>query len=85
MSWLKHDWKDRKSEAESLLKKIRLGVVPEEELAEEFTDEILEVQECAHMYESIVKDHFKIYDGYEAENKHMFTIRGVKVNQDLTP
>ncbi|XP_072040529.1 kelch-like protein 41 [Amphiura filiformis] len=79
MNWLKHDWENRKEHADSLLRRVRLGVVPDLDFSEAFTDEIMTVPECRELFEEIVKDQFKMYDGYDVANSEMFRARGVKV------
>ena len=53
--WLKFDWEQRKVHAVSLLKKIRLGLVPVERLKEILGDVLLAIPECKDMVEEVVK------------------------------
>ena len=53
--WLKFDWEQRKVHAVNLLKKIRLGLVPVEQLKNILGDELLAIPECKVMVEEVVK------------------------------
>ena len=51
VSWLKHDWDNRRPHAPTLLQEVRLGHVPEQSLTELLDEEILKIPECSRMFE----------------------------------
>ena len=53
VTWLRHDWENRHTHASSLLKEVRLGLVPEEKLKELLDPNILEITECRELYEKV--------------------------------
>ena len=54
MAWLRHDWENRRIHTFSLLKEVRLGLVPEERLREVLDADILEIPECRELYEKVI-------------------------------
>ena len=78
--WLAYDWENRQQHAERLLRKVRLGTVPELSLAEGFTDDLLAVPELKQLFVEVVKDQYQIYDGIKPEHKELFKLRGVTVS-----
>ena len=55
VTWLKHDWESRHIHASSLLKEVRLGVVPEDKPKELLDSDILEIPECKDLYDKVNK------------------------------
>ncbi|XP_072051890.1 kelch-like protein 12 [Amphiura filiformis] len=55
VQWLKHDWENRHSFAASLLKKVRLGLVPKQNLTELLDAELLEIPECRQLFQEVCK------------------------------
>ncbi|XP_072035748.1 kelch-like protein 14 [Amphiura filiformis] len=55
VTWLKHDWEQRKVNVVDLLKKIRLGLVPVDRLHSILGDELLAIPECKVMVEEVLK------------------------------
>ena len=53
VTWLRHDWESRHTHAFSLLKEVRLGLVPEEKLKDMLHPDILEITECKELYEQV--------------------------------
>ena len=55
VKWLKYDWKGRRSHAPSLLKQVRLGLVPKESLTELMDSTILAIPECKKLFKEVMK------------------------------
>ena len=55
LAWLKFNWESRQTQAIDLLKKIRLGLVPRDELVKLLEDpEIGGVEECKKLIEDVL-------------------------------
>ena len=55
ISWLKEDWESRREHAETLLKKIRLGMIPVANLKKLVDAEIQTVPGCKEMLDEVEK------------------------------
>ena len=55
VKWLKHDWDNRRTHAPSLLKQVRLGLVPKESLTELMDSAILTIPECKKLFQEVMK------------------------------
>ena len=53
INWLKYDWEKRQSHAYSLLKKVRLGLVAEQNLMDLMSSDILAIPECRVLVEEV--------------------------------
>ncbi|XP_072015483.1 kelch repeat and BTB domain-containing protein 2-like [Amphiura filiformis] len=59
LNWLKYNWVERQCYAADLLKKIRLGWIPDNRLMPMLGDEVLAIPECKELVEELVKLHAK--------------------------
>ena len=57
VNWLNHDWNRRKTHALEIMKKIRLGRAPADELKKILGEEMLSIPECKGMVEEVLKLH----------------------------
>ncbi|XP_072051899.1 kelch-like protein 12 [Amphiura filiformis] len=55
VQWLKLDWENRSNFALTLLKKVRLGLVPKQNLTELLDAEILQIPECRQLFQEVCK------------------------------
>ena len=55
VKWLKHDWDKRRTHAPSLLKQVRLGLVPKESITELMDSTILAIPECKKLFQEVMK------------------------------
>ena len=70
IKWLRQDWENRSTHAPSLLRKVRLGLVPEEILKQLMDDKVLEIPECKELFEEVLKELRSEESTVELAHKH---------------
>ncbi len=83
VKWLKYDFDTRREFAPSLIRKVRLGLVPEESRNELLDAEITEIPECKQVLEKLTKYEQSSLSSFRRSQRYpqLFTTRStVKVS-----
>ena len=77
IKWLKYDWDNRRTHAPSLLRQLRLGLVPKKRLTKLMNSAILAIPECKKLYQEVMKalKSKKSQLQHRLETPHFFAVR----------